>query len=158
MLHAVKAWLVVILIAACKAPSAIPLDAPASPWSMGSNLPVPRLEPGVAALGQSIVVVGGWDTGVVAGLQVTTRVVVFDTTQGTWSSTLPDAPVARPDVQIAAIGTTLYFLGGLDGTTNDGDPARSDCYALDTGDPTATWQPIAAIPAGFERGSVRLSS
>jgi N-acetylneuraminic acid mutarotase len=155
MLHVVKAWLVaILLVAACKAPAAIPLDAPASPWSMGSNLPIPRLEPGVAALGESIVVVGGWDTGVEAGLQVTTRVDVYDTTQDTWSQ-LPDAPVARHHVQLATIGTTVYLLGGLDGTAdvNNDYPARGDCYAIDTGTPNATWQPIAPIPTGFERGS-----
>ena len=154
MLHVVRWIVIALLIGACKAPAKLPLDAPASPWSQGSDLPIPRLEPGVTALGQSIVVIGGWDTGVEAGLQVTTRVDVYDTTQGTWSQ-LPDVPVARHHVQVAAIGTTVYMLGGLDGAAdqNNDYPARGDCYALDTGDPAATWQPIAPIPTGFERGS-----
>jgi N-acetylneuraminic acid mutarotase len=149
-------WLLVLL-AACGAPGKTALDAPASPWSSGPPLPDPRLEPGVTTLGQSVVVLGGWDTDVQAGLHVTTRVDVFDTTQQTWSQ-LPDAPVARHHVQIAAIGTTLYLLGGLDGTAdqNNDYPARGDCYALNTGVPGATWQPIAAMPAGFERGSAAI--
>ena len=143
MLHVVKAWHVAILLAACKAPAAIPLDAPSSPWSVGPSVPVPRLEPGVAALGQSIVVLGG----LTSGSDVTARVDEYDTDEQTWTQ-LADAPVARYDVQLATIGTTVYLLGGLDGSGT----ARGDCYAIDTGDPTATWQPIAPIPAGFERG------
>ena len=149
MLQAMRWLWIALLVASCKAPSEIPLDTPASPWTMGPILPDPRFEPGVTAMGQQLFVIGGFDT----PTQVTTGVEVLDTQLQTWSSTLPDAPVARHDVQIAAIGTTLYFMGGLDGTTNDGDPARGDCYALNTGDPAGTWQPIAAIPAGFERGA-----
>src|SRR5262249_4415253 len=36
-------------IVACSAPA--PLDGPSSAWSRGPNLPIPRLEPGVTALG-----------------------------------------------------------------------------------------------------------
>ncbi len=117
-------------------------------------LPVPRLEPGVTALGQRLAVVGGFDTSQTAGLDVTTRVDVFDTFAQTWSQ-LPDAPVARHHVQLAAIGTTLYLLGGLDGApdANNNYPARGDCYAIDTGEASPAWRAIASMPAGFERGS-----
>jgi hypothetical protein len=152
MLHLMRLLWIALLVAACKAP--VTTDAPASPWTMGPNLPDPRLEPGVTALGQSVVVLGGFDTGVQAGLHVTTGVEVFNTLTQTWG-TLPDAPVARHHVQIAVTGSTLYLLGGLDGTAdqNNNFPARGDSYALDTTNPAAGWRAIAPIPAGFERGS-----
>jgi len=145
------------MVVACSTPAPTP-DAPSSPWSRGPVIPVKRLEPGVTALGQRLVVLGGFDTDQQAGLDVTTRVDVLDTFEPdptrAWS-TLPDAPVKRHHVQIASIGTTLYLLGGLDATqdVNNDFPARGDCYALDTGDATPVWKPIAAIPIGFERGS-----
>jgi len=158
MLHVMRLlWLALLLAAACKAPGPVNPDAPASPWTTGPSLPDPRLEPGVTALGQSVVVLGGFDTDAQAGLHVTTGVEVFDTLMQTWG-TLPDAPVARHHVQIASIGTTLYLLGGLDGTAdqNNDFPARGDCYALDTANPSAGWRPIASMPAGFERGSAAI--
>lgn len=134
-------------LVACSSPAPT-IDAPTSPWSTGPKLPLPRLEPGVTALGTRVVVLGGFDTDQAAGLDVTKRVDVFDTFAGTWSP-LPDAPVARHHVQLAAIGTTLYLLGGLDGTPNAMNqyPAQGDCYALDTADPGAVWRSIATMPA-----------
>ena len=141
------------VVAACSSPAARP-DAPSSPWSLAATLPVPRLEPGVTAIGQRLVVLGGFDTDVQAGLDVTVRVDMLDTTDLTWTQ-LPDAPVARHHVQLAALGTTLYLLGGLDGAPDAANqyPARGDCYALDLGDAAPAWKPIAAMPAGLERGS-----
>ena len=146
-------WAAAALVA-CGSPSAPLVDAPSSPWSQGPNLPVPRLEPGVTAMGQNVVVIGGFDTDQQAGLDVTKRVDVFDTDANAWSQ-LPDAPVARHHVQIAAIGTTIYLLGGLDGTPDGMNdyPARGDCYAFDTQEPMATWHPLTSMPVGLERGS-----
>jgi N-acetylneuraminic acid mutarotase len=150
-----KTWLGLAALTACSSPAALP-DAPSSPWSMGPDLPVARLESGVTALGQRVAVVGGFDTDQAAGLDVTKRADVLDTlvTPMVWSQ-LPDAPVARHHVQLAAIGTTLYLLGGLDGTPDgmNNYPARGDSYALDTAAMTPAWRPVAAMPAGFERGS-----
>ncbi|MFT3694841.1 MAG: kelch repeat-containing protein [Kofleriaceae bacterium] len=140
---------------ACSSNTPAPLpDAPASPWSSGPDIPVPRLESGVTAIGQSVAVVGGFDTDQVAGLDVTKRVDLFDTLEGTWSQ-LPDAPVARHHVQIAAIGTTLYLLGGLDGAPDVSNdyPARGDSYKLDLADQASGWSQLASMPVGFERGS-----
>jgi hypothetical protein len=133
------------LVAACKPHAPIPLDTPASPWSMGSDVPDPRFQPGVTALGQSVAVVDGWDT----PTELTTRVDQYDTTHGTWLAPLTDAPVARHDPQVAVIGTTLFLLGGLD----EAGMAYADCYALNTQFGSGAWQPIAPIPAGFERGA-----
>ena len=112
-------------------------------------LDVPRLEPGVTALGQRVVVVGGFDTDLMAGLDITKRVDVYDPATDSWSQ-LPDAPVPFTHIQLAAVGTTLYLLGGLAGQTY---VARGDTFALDTADPAAQWRTLAPMPAGLERGS-----
>jgi N-acetylneuraminic acid mutarotase len=149
-----------IVVAGCSSPAAH-VDAPSSHWTSGTPLPVPRLEPGVTALGQRVVVLGGFDTDLMAGLEITKRVDVYDpaadpaitpsvaATSNPWSQ-LPDAPVAWTHVQLAAVGTTLYLLGGLAGQTYT---AQGEAFALDTQDVNATWRPIAAMPAGMERGS-----
>ena len=116
-------------------------------------LEVARLEPGVTALGQRVVVVGGFDTDLMAGLDITKNVAVYDPSAAPnvnpWS-TLVDAPVAWTHIQLASVGTTLYLLGGLEGQTYT---ARGESFALDTQDPMAQWRPLASMPAGMERGS-----
>jgi N-acetylneuraminic acid mutarotase len=147
----VKLWLAVLLVG-CKTSAALP-DAPVGPWTTGPVVPDPRLEPGVTALGQQMVVIGGFDTDVQAGLEITKRVDVLDTLNLTWSQ-LPDAPVARHHVQIGAIGTTIYLLGGLGTPDENNDyPAEGDSYSFDTGDPNAVWTTLTPMPTGFERGS-----
>src|SRR5512143_2449220 len=97
------------LAAACSSPGKH-VDAPSSAWSQGPDLPdeVPRLEPGVTALGQRMVVVGGFDSDLQAGLDITKRVDVYDVATSTWSR-LPDAPVAWTHIQLAALGTKVYL-------------------------------------------------
>jgi len=146
-------WLVAIaLLAACEKPSIH--DAPPTAWTMGPSLPLARLEPGVTALGQRLVVLGGFaPSGGGGGIDVTTEVDVLDVATGTWTQ-LPDAPVKRHHVQLATIGTTLFLLGGLDvPDASNNYPARGDCYALDTLDAAPAWRSLASMPAGDERGS-----
>ena len=145
-----KSAVLAFALLACSSPGKH-VDAPSSPWSQGSDLPdeVPRLEPGVTALGQRMVVVGGFDTDLQAGLDITKRVDVYDVGTNTWSR-LPDAPVAWTHIQLAGLGTKIYLLGGLAGQNYTPQP---DCFVLDTLDATPTWQPLAPIPPGFERGS-----
>lgn len=137
-----------LALAACSSSAPRP-DAPARHWSEGPPLMVPRLEPGVTAMGQRLVVVGGFDTDLMAGLDITQRVDMFDPATGLWTQ-LPDAPVAWTHIQLAAIGTTIYLLGGLQGQDYI---ARGETYALDTQDPEPQWRTLAAMPPGFERGS-----
>jgi N-acetylneuraminic acid mutarotase len=145
-----RAGLFAVVLLACSSPGKH-IDAPSSAWSQGSDLPeeVPRLEPGVTALGQRLVIVGGFDTDLMAGLDITKRVDVFDPLANTWTR-LPDVPVAWTHIQLAGLGTKLYLLGGLAGQTYTAEP---DCYVLDTADTTPMWTGIAPIPTGFERGS-----
>src|SRR3569623_302650 len=148
--HSMKAGLFAIALAACSSPEKH-VDAPSSAWSQGPDLAdgVPRLEPGVTALGQRLVIVGGFDSDLQAGLDITTRVDMFDPLANAWTR-LPDGPVAWTHIQLAGVGTKLYLLGGLAGQTYTAEP---DCYVLDTLDATPTWTPLAPIPTGFERGS-----
>jgi hypothetical protein len=110
-------------------------------------MPRKALEPGVAAFGLDVVVAGGFDTGASEGLDITARVDAFDTTTGTWDR-LPDAPVHWTDINLAAVGATLYLLGGLEGTQRT---AHGEAYALDP--VSHTWQPIAAMDPADARGA-----
>jgi len=146
----------VLVLAACSSTPAKP-DAPSSAWSLGPTLPLPRIEPGVTSLGLQLVVLGGFDTGQAAGLDVTKQVDTLDT--GTcpacaWTQ-LPDAPIAVHHAQLAAIGSTLYLLGGLDGTPDamNNFPARGDTYRLDIGDLAIGWEQLAPMPPSLVRGS-----
>src|SRR5258708_3200594 len=65
---------------ACSTAPAKP-DAPSSPWSSGPALPLARLEPGVAVLGEQLVVAGGFaPSGSAGSLAITTQIDVLDTT------------------------------------------------------------------------------
>ena len=153
-------------VAACSSAPAMP-DAPSSPWSSGPALPLARLEPGVTAMGQQLVVLGGFVGDSTGGITITTEVDALDTslcpgTSCAWNTSyttwpggrLADTPVPRHHMQVASLGTILYMLGGLDAPdASNNYPARGDCYSLDTSDPTATWQKLDDMPAGQERGS-----
>jgi kelch-like protein 2/3 len=112
-------------------------------------MPGPRLEAGVATLGQRIVVLGGFDQNVAQGLRITTDVISFDPQASAWSN-LREAPVAWTHVNLAGASATLYLLGGLEGTSF---LAHGESYALDTDLADPQWRPIAPIPAGYERGA-----
>ncbi|HEU4734806.1 MAG TPA: kelch repeat-containing protein, partial [Kofleriaceae bacterium] len=92
-----------------------PRDGPASAWQLGPTMPRRALAPGVAMLGQQLVVAGGFDTGASEGLEITARVDAFDVGTGTWEA-LPDAPVRWSHANLATVGATLYLAGGLEGT------------------------------------------
>lgn len=124
------------------------VDAPATAWSLGPTLPVPRLAPGVTAFGDQLVIAGGFDTGPQAGSTITTEVDVLLPVAGTWSQ-LPATPAALTDIQIAAIGTTLYLLGGLEGASG---VAQGQAWSLDTTASSPSWTALPAMPAGDERG------
>lgn len=139
------------LVMACGSPPTTPdgaADSPQSRWQQTPAMPSRRLEPGVAALGTKLVVVGGFDTSVPEGLHVTTAVDVFDTTTQAWIAPLPAAPLALTHINLAVVGGALYLLGGLEGVTF---AARGESWVLDPG--ATSWRSIAPIPSGFERGA-----
>lgn len=137
---------VLVALAACHDPAAPPPDA-AAPWTQLADMPRAALEPGVTAMGTSLVVLGGFDTGLQQGLHISDRVDVFDTLAGTWSQ-LPAAPVAWTHVDLAAVAGTLYLLGG---TSGQEFTAEGAAWRLDPGAPA--WTSIAPLPAGLERGA-----
>jgi len=143
-----------VLAAACGGGKLHNVDAPSTPWSLSpSPVPDPRLEPGVTELGQQLVVLGGFDTDVQQGLDITTRVDVFDPIAQTWSQ-LPDAPVAWTHIQLVGVGTTLYLLGGLEGSMY---VAHGESFMLETSASPMQWTPIASMPVGYERGSAAIA-
>jgi hypothetical protein len=137
---------VLVCAAACHDEDIAPPDGPSSAWGLGPALPRPALEPGVALLGQQIVVAGGFDTGVTEGLDVTAEIDAFDSLVHTWGR-LPDAPVRWTAINLATLGETLYLLGGLDAQS----AAHGEAFELDAS--TQRWVAIAAMAAGDERGA-----
>lgn len=137
-----------VLVAACSSPASPP-DAPPPAWTAGPDLPGPRLEPGVAAMGQRLVVVGGFDQNVSQGLRITNDVIVLDPADGTWSGLHP-APVAWTHANLAASSSTLYLLGGEETTQFR---AKGEAYALDTLTTPQQWRQLRSMPAGQERGA-----
>jgi hypothetical protein len=122
-------------------------DAATSAWSAGPAMPRRALDPGVTALGLELVVAGGFDTRAAAGQDITSRVDVYDTADGTWGR-LPDAPVRWTGINLAAIGGTLYLTGGLEGAQR---VARGESFALDPID--HVWRALPPMPPGYERGA-----
>ncbi len=133
-------------LAACGEPTPSPLAD--SPWSLGPELPSPRLEAGVTSLGQRLIMVGGFDQSAAQGLRITPEVLSLDLLTQTWSR-LPDAPVAWTHANVAGASSTLYLLGGLE---TDSFLARGESFALDLDLPDPQWRAIASMPEGMERG------
>ena len=140
-------------VSACECPEPKP-DAATSPWSEGPRLPAPRLESGVAAIGQRLVVVGGFDQNITQGLRITTEVLSLDLLAGQWTQ-LREAPVAWTHANVAGASATLYLLGGLETTAY---LARGESFALDLDLPDPQWRSIAPMPAGMERGAAAVVS
>lgn len=138
--------LLFVALVACSSSTGLP-DAPSSAWSQGPTMPRRALEPAVAALGQQLVMVGGFETSASEGLGITAQVDALDTTTGTWGA-LPEVPVRWTHGNVAVLGATLYLVGGLEGTEL---VARGDGFALDPLE--HTWQPIAAMEPGDARGA-----
>lgn len=124
-------------------------DANPSAWSLDEAMPGPRLEPGVASLGQRVVVLGGFYQSEAQGLGITTDVIEYDMFAAPdehWRM-LRSAPVAWTHANLASASATLYLLGGAEGTDF---VARGESFALDTDLPDPQWRSIAPIPGSYE--------
>jgi len=113
------------------------------------DLPTPRLEPGVAPLGQRVVVLGGFDTSQTQGLHITSSTIAYDVASDTCSA-LPDAPVEWTHANLAGASATVYLLGGATGTSY---APVGDSYAIDLDLADPVWRSIAPQPAGLERAA-----
>ena len=100
----------------------------------------PIQETGVAALGDKLYVVGGFND----ELQVQSLVQVYDPGSDQWT-TAAALPQPVHHANVAATGGKLYVLGAmvLDGF---GFQAIGDCYSYDP--VTNSWQDLAPMPAG----------
>ena len=157
-------YVVAIGLAACSAPSVV--HGP--PWLSGPSLPAPRIEAGVAAIGDQLVVIGGFTD----GPELTNEVDVIDTADlagsgssdgVAWLASGSDDPHAIPPFpemwthfQLATVGTRLYVLGGLGGgLLGNNYVAFGDSFYFDTAaeGSARVWTPVSPMPAGQERGS-----
>lgn len=135
------------VLGACRAP-ALP-DAATTPWTLGMAMPRHAQQPGVTARGLDVIVAGGYDLTPAGALEITARVDVYDTTNDRWQppGTIPDAPVAWTDINLAVLGDTIYLAGGLEGTQHIANGAT---YAFDP--LRQMWQKLETMPPGMERG------
>ena len=119
---------------------------------MGPALPGPRLEPGVAALGGSLVIAGGFESGTtfVATKSVAALEVLADPSAQQWVA-MPDTPMpaAWTHINLAGIAGSLYLAGGLEGFAPY--VAHSETYVLAPG--ASTWTQLASMPDAEARGA-----
>ena len=104
----------------------------------------------MTALGDRLVVLGGFSTSLQEGLAISRRVHLLDTFTLEWKE-LPDAPVAWTHIDLLAAGASLFLLGGLEGQQYT---ARGEAFVLDPG--ASIWRALAPLPAGMERGAAGL--
>lgn len=126
------------------------------PWTDGPTLPTARIEAGVTAIGDQLVVIGGF----VDGSGITDEVDLLNTAapDAAWDATsIPPFPELWTHFQVASIGTRIFVLGGLSGGLTGNDYiAEGDSFVFDTAEPDPAkrvWVPLAPLPAGLERGS-----
>jgi hypothetical protein len=137
--------LVLVALVACSSEPSHP-DAPASAWSAGPALPRRALDAAVASAGQRVAVVGGFD-----GTEVTARADAFDPAENRWVP-LADAPVAWTSGNLAAVGGSLYLLGGLDAAGQ----ARGEGFVLDVlGE---AWHEVTAMDVPAVRGAAGVAT
>lgn len=134
------------VLGACRA-QALP-DAATTPWSAGASLPRHAQQPGVTARGLDVIVAGGYDLTPAGVLEITARVDVYDTANDTWlpAGTIPDALVHWTDINLAALGDTIYLAGGIEGAQHTANGAT---YAFDP--IQQIWQKLLTMP--MERGA-----
>jgi len=140
-----------VLVVACETANPV---TPVDSWTTvqmddGTGVPPRRLEMAAGALGTRLVIAGGFSTGMTEGNLITMDVLTYDTASGEWGA-LPPAPVAWTHANVAAVGGVVYLLGGLEGASFQPNGAA---YALDTRGASPTWQQLASMPAGEERGA-----
>jgi hypothetical protein len=136
------------VLGACRA-QALP-DAATTPWAAGAPLPRAAQQPGVTARGIDLIVAGGYDLTAAGALEITARVDLYDTASDRWlpAGTIPDAPVHWTDINLAALGDTIYLAGGLEGAQHTANGATWGFDPL-----RQTWQMLDAMPRGMERGA-----
>lgn len=123
--------------------SPVDAGAPPAPWAPCPRLPGgPRQETAVVARDGELYVLGGFD----GASRVVSTVEIYDPVRGAWRAG-PALPVTMHHVHAAVVGSRLFVLGFLRGLDFRADGRG---YVLEPG--ATTWAPVAALPAGTERG------
>ena len=150
--------MILLALIACGETPLPPVDVPWTTATMfePDGTPARRLEAGAGALGTRLVITGGFSGNVADGLPTTMEVLTFDTLAGAWGA-LPPLPVAWNHANVAAIGGSVYVLGGLsfDPQLRTFFPA-GETFVLEpqaTGGPDPDWKSLDPLPAGQERGA-----
>lgn len=117
-------------------------DPAANAWEPLPPLPEPRSSHDVVAVGDTLVVVGGWDMrGRAGGNHWTNTILTLDLTADRLAWKAAEQPFARRALIAAAHGGRVYVLGGLD---EDAAVVRR----VDVYDPaTGAWSEGPEIPA-----------
>lgn len=132
--HVVRVWVAMLVgLGGAGAPAAAQ-----SRWISLAPLPAARQEVGVAAVGSSIYVVGGFNA---AGQSVNTVERYQTGLTSTWASVAPlPAPEPLNHVGAAGVGNALFVIGGL----RQNFTAVNTVYRYDPG--SNQWAPRADMP------------
>ncbi len=125
---------------------ALPADtlAAGGRWEVRAPLGVPRQETGVAAVGQTLYALGGFEDGT-----PTATVEAYDPARDQWRVVAP-LPLAVHHAGAAAAGGKLYAVGGL---VTGAFAAEDAVFEYDPG--TDAWRARAALPTA--RGAVGIA-
>ncbi|MBM7788217.1 Kelch repeat-containing protein [Tenggerimyces flavus] len=115
-------------------------SSPRSDWDTLAEARVPRTEVAAAAVGERIVVAGGF----VAGGSTVATVEVFSTESGEWTAG-PDLPVAVNHAMAATVDGTVFVFGGY----LDDDSPSTGAYRLSE----SSWETVAPLPSGRAAGA-----
>lgn len=127
-------------------------------WHNLPDIPAPRQEQSIAALGDRIYIIGGITSNFSytaatihepAELRPVSDVAFYDIKQRTWTSAAP-LPVSINHGNVASVGGKLYLLGGLSGTNMSSWNGLPNSYVYDPD--LDTWTEIAPLPEGSARG------
>jgi hypothetical protein len=119
---------------------------PDGPWEHGPDVPTLRDGPSAAAIGDRVVLVGGIRQFVddYQRVRSSADVEMVDLKTKRWSD-LPDLPMPLNHVNLAAVGDSLYVLGGMTDEWREG-PATGRAWRLRLS--ARRWEPIAPMPTG----------
>lgn len=127
-------------------------------WHALPEIPSPRQEHSVSAVGDRVYIVGGITSNFSytsaslhdpAELRPVKDVEFYDIKQRTWGSAAP-LPVSINHGNIASVGGKIYLLGGLSGANMSTWNSLANSYVYDPS--LDTWAEIAPMPEGAARG------
>ncbi len=136
----------IALLVACAVDDPAPIG---EPW-VAKTMPARRLEAASGALGTRLVIAGGFAASETEGLPITTDILTFDPLleqvgKDPWG-TLPPAPVAWTHANLAAVGGSVYLLGGLDGRSFVAEPEAFVLEPVSTSSDELVWKPLPPLP------------